>query len=359
MAVQLCAHGDVYWTWDATIWDTDYARQNGYTVAWTDQRHLGYWKRNLRYRVARWSYSPAVLAWEIWNEHGHVPILGTSQETELFRFYQQIVPFIADQDPYDHLITTSQGSQAYSPEFFTAAGMGLVNYHDYITTQLPRHPSGWTEDAAMFVYKNATDLVQRWPAGTPRLPFVWGEMGTLTVWDQDDPIATQGLGGEISRHNWLWAGLFSPVFTSPIDWQARPKHGTTAAIRSFFSGERYSTSRWTLHATADVGNGEVVASDARLRVLALRSGDQQRLLAWVQHRDHTWAKVARDGHTPVPVSATFTTPALPAAAYSVEWRDTSTGQVVSTGEVAHAGGAMTLALPSPLASDIAVKIRPH
>ena len=356
VAVQLCAHGDVYWTWDATIWDSDYARQNGYTVAWTDQRHLGYWKRNLRYRVARWSYSPALLAWEIWNEHGHIPIQGTSQETDLFRFYQQLVPFIAEQDPYDHLITTSQGSQAYSPEFYSAVGMGVVNYHDYITTGLPRHPVEWTGDAAMFVYRNAVDLVQRWPNGTPRLPFVWGEMGTLTVWDNSDPVATQGQGGEISRHNWLWAGLFSPVFTSPVDWQASPKHGTTAAIRSFFAGERYSTSGWQTFSTPDLGGSGVAVSNPMLRVMTLRSADQTRLLAWVQHRGHTWARVARDGVSPAPVTGTFTGPAMPAATYRVEWWDTRTGHAGATSTVTHAGGPLTLTLTAPLTTDIAVKV---
>ena len=356
IAVQLCMHGDVYWTWDATIWGDNYATANGYKVSWLDERHVGYWKRNLRYRIARWGASPSLLAWELWNEHGNIPVSGTEPDVVVFQFYQQVVPFIAATDPFDHLITTSQGSQAYSPLFWTSLPFGLANYHDYITTALQRHPASWTNDATMFVYQNANDLVQRWPAGAARLPFIWGEIGTLTVWDVADPVATQGVGGANTRHAFVWAGAFSPVFAGPIDWYTVPKAASTRALRAFFEGERYSRSGWTTFATSDVGGSGITVSDARLRVLALRSADQGRLLAWLEHRDATWARIARDGISPTPFTGTFTGPSLVSGVYRIEWWDTRAGTVLSTSQVNHPGGAMTVSLAAPLSSDVAVKI---
>ena len=115
IAVQLCSHGDVYWTWDATVFDSDYATANGYRTGWTDPRHLGYWQRNYRYRIARWGYSTALLAWEVWNEHGLIDV-----PSEIQQFYQQLGRFVTAEDPYRHPFTTSQGSQAYSPAFWAS-----------------------------------------------------------------------------------------------------------------------------------------------------------------------------------------------------------------------------------------------
>lgn len=355
VAVQLCSHADVYWTWDATIYTTNYATANNYVVGWNDPRHLGYWQRNYRYRIARWGYSPAVLAWEVWNEHGHI-----DPGTEIFEFYQRFGQFIRDTDPFDHLVTTSQGSYAYSPVFWSQTPMDIANYHDYMTTQITTHPQALTEDEANFVYNLAQWLVDGWPQGAPRKPFIWGEIGTLSSWDVDDPVATTGVGGRVSRHNFLWAGTFSPVLTSPIDWQSVEKGEHTRALRRFIAGEPSADAGWQTFATADLGapaERQIATSQPKLRVMALRSASENRLLAWLQHKDYTWAKVARDQATPAPLSGSFTTPPLRAGRYQVEWWDTYTGEITSASEVLHPGGALTLALPAPLANDLALKIK--
>ena len=56
---------------------------------------LGYWQRNYRYRIARWGYSPAVLAWEVWNEHGLIDV-----PSDLQQFYTRLGAFVAATDPY-------------------------------------------------------------------------------------------------------------------------------------------------------------------------------------------------------------------------------------------------------------------
>ncbi len=354
IAVQLCSHGDVYWTWDATIYTSDYATRNGYVAGWLDARHLGYWKRNYRYRIARWGYSPAVLAWEVWNEHGLIPV-----PSDVHTFYQTLGQFVTDLDPFDHLFTTSQGSQAYSPQFWTDTPTGVVNYHDYMTTDLQRHPTALTEDAAAFVYVLADELVQQWPERSARKPIIWGEIGTLKAWDVEDPVVSQGLGGQISRHSFLWAGMFSPVFTSPIDWQHVEKSASTRALRAFFNGEPYSHGGWRTYATVDLGaktGGVLEATSAALRVMAILNQEGTRLLAWLQHRDHTWAKVARDGRQPTPLTGIFTTPPLASGWYRVEWWNTRTAAVISASTIEHSGGPTTLRSPIAIADDVAVKV---
>jgi hypothetical protein len=357
IAIQLCSHGDVLWTWDATIFDDPYAKLNGLVVSWTDARHLGYWKRNYRYRVARWGYSPAIFAWEIWNEHGNIPTTGSDADRAIFEFYRDLVKFIGDVDPFDHLITTSQGSGTFSPDFWTKVPLDVVNYHDYITTDLDRYPADLYEDEARFVYELAHRVTSQWPSGSPRKPIIWGEIGTLTTWNTPHPIAASGQGGLLSRHNFLWSGLFSPAFTTPIDWETVTKGPTTRALSAFFHDEGYSRSGWKRFATKELpADSQVESSDPRLRVMGLMSTDGDRLLVWLQNTDSTWAKVVRDQKASVPVSGSFTTPTLKADTYSVEWWDTNTGRIFTATDVRHAGGGMTVSLPSPLASDVALKI---
>jgi hypothetical protein len=354
IAVQLCSHGDVYWTWDATVFDSEYATANGYRTKWTDPRHLGYWQRNYRYRIARWGYSTALLAWEVWNEHGLIEV-----PSEVQQFYQLLGRFVTTEDPYRHPFTTSQWSQAYSPAFWASTPTDLVNYHDYITTKLDRHAAAIAGDAAAFVYTLADGLVADWPKGTPRRPFIWGEIGTVEQWDVDDKRLLSGRGAELTRHPFLWAGLFSPALTSPIDWQAAPKADTGKAIRAFFAGEPLAAAGWETFATADLApraSGVLQASTDRGRVMALVSTSRARVLAWVSHRDHTWRRVIEGSVAAEPVSGSFTTPPLPAGRYAVEWWNTRTGRIESRNTIDHAGGGpLRLAWPAPLATDIAVK----
>ena len=145
--VQLASHGDAYWIWDASVYEVP----DGTGSSAGDWRHINYWKRNFRYRVARWGYSTAVLAWEHWNELGHV-----QPGSDWYSFYQTYAGYQHETDPYHHLRTTSQNSQAYSPGFWSSPAMDVVNYHDYLDERY----QGWVfdGDSAAMVYRFAQCL---------------------------------------------------------------------------------------------------------------------------------------------------------------------------------------------------------
>jgi hypothetical protein len=61
-----------------------------------------------RYIVARWSYSPAVLAWELFNEVHWVDAINLRHhEDAVARWHAEMAAFLRSIDPYHHLITTS------------------------------------------------------------------------------------------------------------------------------------------------------------------------------------------------------------------------------------------------------------
>ncbi len=60
-----------------------------------------------RYIVARWGWSPAVVAWELFNEVHWTDAMKQGHEAEVARWHDEMAQFIRTVDVYGHLITTS------------------------------------------------------------------------------------------------------------------------------------------------------------------------------------------------------------------------------------------------------------
>ena len=95
--------------------------------------------------------------------------------------------------------------------------------------------------------------------------------------------------------------------------------------------------------------------EPRLRVLALAG--EQTTLAWVQHTDHTWSRLA-DGVKPAPASGTvLRLSGVRAGRYRVETWDTYRGVVAGTHTCQATAGALSVPLPE-IGTDVALKITP-
>ncbi len=65
-------------------------------------------EQKYRYIVARWGYSPAVLAWELFNEvHWTDPIHKGNDDTTVAAWHDTMATYIREIDSYHHLVTTS------------------------------------------------------------------------------------------------------------------------------------------------------------------------------------------------------------------------------------------------------------
>ncbi len=90
----------------------------------------------------------------------------------------------------------------------------------------------------------------------------------------------------------------------------------------------------------------------RLRSLSLVGN--RLALAWVQHLDHTWSRLA-DGAKPEPVTgAVLRLPGVADGTWQVELWDTTKGEVTARLPVAASAGTLAVPLP-PVASDLALK----
>lgn len=342
IAIVDSSHEDPYWIWDVP------------REAYTNELYTNYWKRNYRYRIARWGYSTSLLAWERWNEHGHI-----STGSNAHNWYVQFASWVRANDPYRHLFTTSQGSQAYSPGFFSSSAADYTSYHDYLMSN--RYPNDYRDEAS-FIYRAAQCLRTPRQSGCfmgdgslwsgAQKPIYFGEFDSGTTnWNEPNPNPRV-------QHNGTWAGLFSVAGSGPLDWYwekqtyVAQKLADNKIISQYFSGVDYAGEGFTYYSTSDVRitTELLTASNAKIRVLGMKSSDNRRFYAWVQHRDFIWV----NSGTPAAVSGTVTIPGLVNGTYTIEqWNTTTGAKTLSSQSVS--GGSLNLAINN-LTTDMAFKI---
>jgi hypothetical protein len=140
-------------------------------------------KRKLRYAVARWGYSPSIMAWELFNEVQFTDAAQGGQWSLVGAWHDEMAQFIRSQDTYQHLITTS--SDMTQPIWNQC---DYYTHHDYPTELISalRDPPGV-------------------PSGQAVKPIYGAESGS-------DPTFYYGL------HAPLWAGLMGAQSGAAQPW---------------------------------------------------------------------------------------------------------------------------------------------
>ena len=154
----------------------------------TNARARDLTKRKLRYMVARYGYSPHIMAWELWNEVQFSAAAQDGQWDAVAAWHREMADFLRDQDVYDHLITTSS---EIPPEVF--APVDYYQRHAYPINLIP------VLSAEHFTGKE-------WPVK----PEFVGEFGPDNTKDRPD---------EWTMHSGLWAGLMSDNAGAAQYWE--------------------------------------------------------------------------------------------------------------------------------------------
>lgn len=72
------------------------------------------YKKRVRYIIARWGYSPTLMAWELFNEVSYTDNYNAKAVTA---WHQRLAHYMKSIDPYQHLITTSYGGDVQGAAF--------------------------------------------------------------------------------------------------------------------------------------------------------------------------------------------------------------------------------------------------
>lgn len=141
-------------------------------------------RAKLRYAVARWGYSPAIFAWELFNEVEWVDAVVAKRYDSVAAWHREMAAFLRAHDPWRHLVATS--SDRAIPHLYDA--MDFEQPHAY-------PPDGIAAVRALV------------PAGKPSF---FGEIGPGAFpLDQED--------GRFLRPT-LWAGIATQESGAPQYW---------------------------------------------------------------------------------------------------------------------------------------------
>ncbi len=173
-----------------------------------------YYKRRLRYMVARWAYSPHVFGWELQNEVDWpylrvvYPDRGEAWKlTELVDWHNEMAAYLRGIDPYRRPVSTNTSSSPggwggghragkYDDRFFLLhAGMDFANHHIY------------SQDSETLP-KTAARFAQELPGK----PLLLGEWGLDPHSKGDGQISVP-----IGLHNAIWMGVMNCA-AAPYHW---------------------------------------------------------------------------------------------------------------------------------------------
>lgn len=172
----------------------------------TDPQALALTRDKYRYIVARWGYSPAILAWELFNEVQYVDAVRHGATASVAQWHRDMAAWLRAQDAQRHLVVTS--SDLSLPIYETV---------DYL------QPHTYVADAVGAV--TAHEALAR----AASKPMFLGEVGS-----NGDLMADDGTW----LHRALWAGLTADTAAPPQYWtwnniEKQQAYGHFAAATAF------------------------------------------------------------------------------------------------------------------------------
>jgi len=157
------------------------------------------YKNRLRFIVARWGYSPAIGAWEFYNEIDNVQFRNADNPIpaeHIVQWHDEMSTYLKQIDPYQHLVTTSISHRDLE-------GLNSLKNIDFNQ----KH-----------IYKNNRALPTTIVKYTEEFkkPYVIGEYGYEYDWSKNFNLFAEEMDSDFKRG--LWYGLFSPTPILPLSW---------------------------------------------------------------------------------------------------------------------------------------------
>jgi hypothetical protein len=174
---------------------------------WSSAEMDRLYRNKLRYLVARYGYSPHVLAWEFWNE---VDGISSYKPEPVRAWHERMCAALRAMDPYRHLITTSFARTEGEAVIDRLPGLDFVQSHHYGSPDLAAPVAA--ENAAKARYGK---------------PHFFGEIGAdasgprfredLDGLQVHDPMwASLATGGAGTAMCWWWDSLIAPRLLYPL-----------------------------------------------------------------------------------------------------------------------------------------------
>jgi hypothetical protein len=196
----------------------------------TDRQAIQLTKNKFRYIVARWGYSSAIFAWELWNEVQYTNGWQTKLSS-VVAWHDEMARYIASIDPFDHLITTSSDGSGFDA-LWSLDKIDAIQVHHY-----------GSETVAFF--DSATARLATYGKPVLMAEFGVGSTGNVSNAEQDvnslpEPYKTQMLEG-LDLHNGIWSSFHLKSVAALWWWDCYIEplnlYGQFSALANYAQGE--------------------------------------------------------------------------------------------------------------------------
>ena len=331
-------------TWVDQEWDHNpfNVRQGGYLKSpddyFTDPRALHAFRRLMRYTIARWGHSTAVLAWALWSE---LDLVGARKNPPVYKT-QAVVDWhrlmgraVKQMDPYDHMVTTHVcGDYTHqNPAIISLPEIDFSAVDAYHSSPNPTH---------------IVDLMRRTAVHNAQFkkPVLITEFG-------GSPFGQDVRHLEQSLHAGIWGGLAAPVAGPMLWWwqliDEENLYPVFAAARRFMRGEDVRDPAAVMCAPRLTRAG---GHPGDLSVQCLRGPDWA--LGWIfssQQFDRADPRGAA-----LNTNVVMSVSGISNGVYRAEFWDTLAGVPIDTAEVTKDTRDVDVAVPA-FARDIAFKLK--
>ncbi len=155
-----------------------------------------------RYILARWGYSPNVMAWELFNEVEWTDSIANKHADEVVAWHNAMAQFLRQHDPYHHLVTTSSSLEipglfqnmdyvqphAYPPDALAVTGRFDVDKLDKPVFYGEIGPGGLRDDGS-FLHRALWSSIMSRTAGAAQY-WMWDAVDQNNWYDKFEPAAT-------------------------------------------------------------------------------------------------------------------------------------------------------------------------
>lgn len=299
----------------------------------------------MRYYVARWGSSPAVFAWEFWNE---MDCLNHVKRGQIVTWTDLMARWLKMNDPYRHLVTNSLGSYLVWPELWQLPSIDVVQYHDYggrkfhgarSQVEIYAHPPGDLHGFGKPVLYSEVGLVDE----------NWGRNPHIDPWKFPEVPKDRECH---AFHEALWTPFFIGTAGGGMHWWWNELH-------HFDNEPHYKPfADFVADIPLQCAPMPVVAAAATLpHLTCLARGNAWGSVAWVWDSRFPWQKLVDGKAQPEPVTgAGLRLPVSGADGFAVTCSDPRTGKMLDERRLSARDGLLTIPLPT-FTLDVAVKAR--
>jgi hypothetical protein len=198
----------------------------------TNDEAKAFYKKRLRYVIARYGCRTNLLCWEFANE---IEGFNGAQKDrpDVAKWHAEMGRFVREHDVFGHPITTSQWTTEGWPELWNLPEMEIVQTHYYANNR----QADMAGDVARLCLQKLTEY--------PTKPHLFGEYGIAdgNVTRQMDPTG-------VHLHNGNWAALMSGCASTPASWwhdsyiDALDLYHVNRGVANYVAAERLADRNW-------------------------------------------------------------------------------------------------------------------